>query len=296
MKSDLMNCSTLCVVLHYGSEADTWNCIRTLLGIDALDILIADNDPTQSLSTPPEFVGQVEVIRTGGSAGFAQANNMAVRHGRRQDHDSLLLLNNDTLLGEGALTELLGVLRRSDVGAVGPCMPVIENGGRIWACGGVIDRVRILIYDRQPPPDWLPCDVDYLPGAAILCRLQVWDLVGGLPEKYFLGYEEAEFALRVVGHWHRIMVAPEAIVLHSVGMSSDRQPMYVYNSIRGRIRFGQYLWGRRCGFLLAAVNTLRETKRTRHGLRLWARAVTDEIRGRAFDRAALQDVAKHYPR
>jgi len=45
-----------------------------------------------------------------------------------------------------------------------------------------------------------PYDVDYLPGAAILCRLNVWDMVGGLPEKYCFCFEEAEFALRIRKH------------------------------------------------------------------------------------------------
>ena len=291
-----MSHSTLCVVLHYGSAADTWNCVRTLVGIDALDVLIADNDPTQSLDAASEFLGKVEVFRTGGSAGFAQANNMAVRHGRKRDHDSVLLLNNDTLLGDGALTELLAVLGRSDVGAAGPCMPMTRDPSTIWAAGGVIDRLRIVIYGRQPPSDGLPCDVDYLPGAAILCKLEVWDLAEGLPEKYFLAFEEAEYALRVKDLGYRIMIAPKAIVLHSGGMSSDRRPMYVYNLVRSRIRFGQYLWGRVLGFLLAAGNTLLGMRRTRYGCRLWARAVTDEIRGRALDRAALQEVEKRYPR
>lgn len=266
------------------------------MGIDALDILMADNDPKQSLNAPSEFLERVEVFRTGGSAGFAQANNMAVRRGRKRGHDSVVLLNNDTLLGDGALAELLAVLHRSDVGAVAPCMPMTRDQARIWACGGDIDRLRIGVHARQPPPDGLPCDVDYLPGAAILCKLDAWDLAGGLPEKYFLTYEEAEFALRVKDHGYRIMVAPKAIVLHNVGMSSDQQPMNLYNFVRSRIRFGQYLWGRVRGFLLAAGNTLPAVGRRRYGFRLWARAVTDEIRGRPLDRAALQDVAKRYPR
>jgi len=171
-----------------------------------------------------------------------------------------------------------------------------RDPGSIWACGGVIDRRRIIVYGRQPPQDGLPCDVDYLPGAAILCKLEVWDLVRGLPEKYFLTYEEAEFAMRVKDHGYRIMVAPRAIVFHDGGMSSDVQPMYVYNSVRSRIRFGQYLWGRVPGFLFAAVNTLLRAGRSRHGFRLWVRAVTDEVRGRALDAALLQGVGKRYPR
>jgi GT2 family glycosyltransferase len=265
------------------------------VGAKGLDVLVADNDPAQDLSVPAEFRGQVEILRTGGSAGFAEANNMAVRHGRRQVHDSVLLLNNDALLAHDALRELRAVLRGVGVGAVGPCMPSTRREEGIWACGGFIDKLRVVIGGLQPPADGLPCDVDYLPGAAILCRLDVWDLVEGLPERYFLTYEEAEFALRVKQQGYRVMVAPQAIVLHRGGMSADRRPMYVYNLARSRIRLGQYMWGPVCGFVLAAAATPRGAVRTSHGWRVWARAVSDEIRRKALDRAALLEVDRRYP-
>ena len=44
-------------------------------------------------------------------------------------------------------------------------------------------------------------------------------------------------------------------VLHDVGMSSDWRPMYRYNLVRNRLRFGRYVWGQRRGFLLALAAT-----------------------------------------
>ncbi len=282
---------TLCIVLHYGDEDVTWECVDSIVAHDFLDIVIVDNDPAQRIEIPQRFRDRVRIFRTGGEAGFARANNMAVRACRNVTHRAVLLLNNDTVVLSDAVQRLRRLLDADGVGAVGPCMPFAGRPDQIWACGGVIRKFRVSIggLSRIRGPE--PYDVDYLPGAAILCRLSVWDLVGGLPEKYFLAYEEAEFALRIRKQQFRVMVHPEARILHKVGMSSDRQPMYMYNGIRNRLKFGQFLWGRLPGFLGVAILALSLGLRQRpYSVALWWRAVTDEMRGVALDGATLQDV------
>lgn len=287
---------TLCVILHYGDECVTWDCVNSIIAHDFLDIIIADNDPAQKIEIPQLFINKVRIIRTGGVAGFARANNMAVRAGRNATHCSVLLLNNDTVVLSDAVPRLRELLDMERVGAVGPCILFANHPDQIWACGGVIRKFRVVITGLLEISKPKPYDVDYLPGAAILCRLSVWDLVGGLPEKYFLAYEEAEFALRIRKHKFRIMVDPEARILHKVGMSSDSQPMYIYNGIRNRIRFGGFLWGKLPGFILVAMRSLIGVRYKSYDLALWSRAVIDEMRGVALNLATLQDVKNSFSR
>ena len=58
----------------------------------------------------------------------------------------------------------------------------------------------------------------------------------------------------------KIMVNPNSIILHQVGMSSDRQPMYIYNSIRNRIRFSKYLYGEITGILWGVLVTMDQLR------------------------------------
>jgi GT2 family glycosyltransferase len=285
---------TLCVILHYGEEEVTWDCIDSIISHDFLDILIADNDPSQKIEIPQRFVNKVRIFRTGGMAGFAQANNMAVREGRDATHRSVLLLNNDTVVLSDAVHLLRQLLDNENVGACGPCMPFASHPDLIWACGGIIHKFRLSIGGLTKIIKPEPYDVDYLPGAAILCKLIVWDMVGGLPEKYYLCYEEAEFALRIKRLNLRIMVHPEAKILHKVGMSSDNQPMYIYNGIRNRMKFGSFLWGKLPGIFWGAVLSLRWVISTKNGFALWTRAVKDEIHGVALNRETLQEIKKSF--
>jgi GT2 family glycosyltransferase len=285
---------TLCIILHYGDEQVTWECVDSIISHDFLDILIADNDPSQKIEIPQGFTNKVRLFRTGGIAGFAEANNMAVREGRNATHRSILLLNNDTVVLSNAVKLLRQVIDTENVGACGPCMPFASHPEQIWACGGYINKFTISIggLGKRMTPE--PYDVDYLPGAAILCRLDIWDLVGGLPEKYYLAFEEAEFALRVKKLNFRIMVHPGAQILHKVGMSSDYQPMNCYNEIRNRMRFGSFLWGTFPGFFLGAVRGLSGVILKPHGFTVWVRAVKDEIHGVALNRETLQGVKQSF--
>lgn len=285
--------TTLCVILHYDDENLTWECVKSIIAHDFLDILIADNDPAQKIVIPQRFINKVRIFRTGGLAGFANANNMAVHAGRKASHRSVLLLNNDMVVLSDAVQRLRELLDTERVGAVGPCMPFASNPDLIWACGGVIRKFRLAVHGLKKKANE-PYDVDYLPGAAILCKLSVWDMVEGLPEKYFLAYEEAEFALRIRKLKFRIMVDPKAQILHKVGMSSDNQPMYIYNGIRNRMKFGGFLFGKLPGYLLAAIYALIAVRNTTHGLALWSHAVIDEIRGVPLNRETLQNINLSY--
>ena len=283
---------TLCVILHYGDEDETWNCLNSLVSNNFLDIIVADNDPAQQIEIPPRLKNEAKIFRTGGAVGFAKANNMAVSACRGELHSSVLLLNNDTVVLADALDRLLRLLESKNIGAVGPRMPFLSRPEQIWACGGFIRKCRISIGGLHEIKCSEPYDVDYLPGAAILCKLSVWDYVGGLPEKYFLGYEEAEFALRIRKLNLRIMVDPMAKILHKVGMSSDHQVAYIYNGGRNRLKFGTYLWGKPIGFNLAAFMSLIGMRRRKLGFRIWIRAVLDETRNYPLDQKSLQKV-KH---
>jgi len=284
----------LCVILHYGDEQVTWDCVESIVDCPLLDILVADNDPDQTITIPETYRDKVRLFRTGGTAGFAHANNLAVQFGRDQTHDAVLLLNNDTVVLEDAIKKMENLLLESKSGIVGPCMPYASDPKKIWACGGVIVRFNAAVHGLHSIKSPYPYDVDYLPGAAILCKLDVWDLVAGLPEKYFLGYEEAEFAIRVREFGYRVLVHPDAKILHKVGMSSDRQPMYLYNSNRNRLKFGRVLWGKYTGFLRAAFWCLVGARKSLRSLLICFRAFWDEVSGVPLDRATLQRIKKLY--
>lgn len=258
-----------------------------------MTIAVVDNDPQQSLTLTEEHPHPIDTYKTGGSMGFAEANNFGVQNAREITHKYVLLLNNDTVVKPGAIQELKSTLAGEKVGLVGPAMPYFDSPDTLWAAGGTISRLLVTINGIRTPHPTPIAPVDYLPGAAFMTRLDLWDAVGGLPEKYFLAFEEAEYALEVSKRGNKVLVNSEARILHKVGMSSDRQPKYYYNTVRNRIRFGQYLFGKQFGFFMGSLSGFLRSYTPRR-LFLWVRAMSDEISGKPLDSEALQYVGKIY--
>ena len=291
---------TLCIVLHYGDSATTWECVRSISIYDELDIGVVDNDPIQSIQVPKDLLNRVRLMRTGGEAGFAEANNIGVKYFINPSHKEIMLLNNDIFFLDDSFRKLYHLLSVANIGAVGPSIRYATNKSDVWACGGKINKFRLLIGGLKEEGQGKPFEVDYLPGAAILCKKNVWEAVNGLPESYFLAYEEAEFALRVKSLGFKLLVDPKTLMYHHVGMSSDPQPMYIYNSVRNRIRFAKYLFGTFFGFFYGVLNTTntfvagnRKIK-IRVKFKLWLRGVLDELFGKSLDRAILQKIKSKF--
>lgn len=298
MKDILHPRHVLCVILHYGSESDTNNCVRSLQNEKYLDIVISDNDPSQTYEAPKELKKFVSVIRTGGIAGFSEGNNIGVNQFLSKKHHAIFILNNDTIATDGALDFLRNTLETDGVGAVGPCMPYAETPTRVWACGGHINKFKLSIGGMQPKGGQ-PYEVDYLPGAAILCRADLWRKVGGFNEAYFLAYEEAELCLDIKKYGFRVIADPRSVIYHKVGMSSQQKPEYFYNSIRNRLIFSKYLYGGFVGFIYGAAMTMSSTKARSFKsvfvkLVLWSCAVVDDIKGAPINRSRFEEIALEF--
>lgn len=298
MKDNLFPRDILCVILHYGSESDTNNCVRSLLNEKNLDMVISDNDPAQSYEVPKELKEFVSVIRTGGLAGFSEGNNICVRAFLADKHHSIFILNNDTIVTKGAIDFLRQTLDGSKVGAVGPCMPYAALPTQVWACGGFVNRLTLAVGGLQPKNE-LPYEVDYLPGAAILCRAELWRKIGGFNEAYFLGYEEAELCLEIKKNGFKVVADPRSIILHKVGMSSQKKPEYFYNSVRNRLIFSKYLYGDMTGLPYGIFMTVislrsRKIKYIYSRLMLWGKAIIDQMKGVPITREKFESIAHNF--
>lgn len=288
----------LCVILHYGSESDTNNCIRSLLNEKKIDIVISDNDPAQLYEIPVEFEDFVSVIKTGGFAGFSEGNNIGVDAFLSDNHQAILILNNDTIVKNGAINLMVNSLIADGVGAVGPCMPYAVMPSKVWACGGFINRLSLAIGGKKPK-DRLPYEVDYLPGAAILCRAELWKKIGGFNEAYFLAYEEAEFCLEIKKQGYKVLVEPRAEILHKVGMSSQRKPEYFYNTVRNRLIFSKYLYGNLFGFVYGMAMTMilfksKSLKTAYVKVSIWLKAIMDEYNDVKINRLIFTQIRNKY--
>ena len=238
------------VVLNYGDPTDTLACLDSLErshDLD-LDIVVVDNGvEDEAHARLRAAVGRrATTIASGANLGYAAGNNLGIRRVLERGCDLVWILNPDTLVEPTTLARLRAHLQEvPDCGVVGPRILYAEGRPRIWFDGGLVDKTdaatRHLHFGRSPrstPPTTL--DVDYVTGASMLCRRELIEDIGDIPDHYFLYLEEVDWCLRAQRAGWRTMTDQRARMWHHKRSSGLLpQPYYLYYMTRNRFLFAE---------------------------------------------------------
>jgi N-acetylglucosaminyl-diphospho-decaprenol L-rhamnosyltransferase len=170
----------------------------------------------------------VSLLPLSENRGFAAGNNAAIAAALSEFNppDYFLLLNPDTIVHDGAISALVEFLEaHRDVGIA---------GSRLL-------RKSIV----APPPPSRECRTDWVAGASMMIRREVFESIGLMDEEFFLYYEEVDFCRRAAGAGWNCWYVPASRVIHLVGQSSgvtdsarrgQRRPAYWFASRRRYFR------------------------------------------------------------
>jgi GT2 family glycosyltransferase len=67
--------------------------------------------------------------------------------------------------------------------------------------------------------------VDWVSGACMVIRREVFDAVGGFDERFFLYWEDTDLCKRISAAGWRVVYYPKAEIKHQVGVSSSKSPV-----------------------------------------------------------------------
>jgi GT2 family glycosyltransferase len=198
----------------------------------------------------------IDVIFSPINGGFAAGCNRGLAALKGGDFDLFLLLNPDALIAVGAVEAFADRLADDAIGLCGASVLAFENPHRAQALGGAqLSRLTLsgrnlgegLLLSEAPCRDAIEAILDYPLGAAIAFRRDFLDRVGEMDERYFLYFEEADWAL-AGRRFFRVGWAPGAIVYHRYGAAtksvrregagrSRRSPLSEYHMARSRFLF-----------------------------------------------------------
>jgi GT2 family glycosyltransferase len=157
------------------------------------------------------------------NAGFAYAHNQAAKE---CECDAILLLNNDTIPLAGWLEPVLNRLEMPDVGIVGsklisPRFIGIQHAGVSFLPDGRPYH-QYLGYTSDSPEVNIPQYVPAVTGACFAVKKEVWDLVGGLDERYWCGWEDIAMCLSVREKGYKVFYEPKSVLYHFEGQTDGR--------------------------------------------------------------------------
>lgn len=192
----------------------------------AYELILADDASSDATRTIEHVVENVQVVRNEENIGFLHTCNRALRSATGR---WLVLLNNDTLVTDGWLSQLLRLAERyPNVGMVGPKLlypngKLQEAGGIVWRDGSAWNYGRG--GDPRRPEYNYVRDVDYVSGACICVRRKLWQQFDGFDPRFAPAYyEDTDLAFAIRAHGYRVMYQPQSVVVHVEGVSHGKDP------------------------------------------------------------------------
>ena len=213
------------VLVLFNQAGLTLRCLESLRQqhAPAFETLILDNASTDATGALLDRIDGATVVRNTSNVGFLTAVNQAVSLAQGR---YLLLLNNDTVVREGALAAAAARLAGGRVGAVGGRIDLLD--GTLQEAGSIIWRDgSCLGYGRGERPGHFAFravrEVDYVSGAFLMTPRATWEEMGGFNVAFRPAYyEDADYCARLWQRSLRVIYDPKVVIQHFEFASSNR--------------------------------------------------------------------------
>ena len=182
----------------------------------------------ERVASASEGKGIARVVYWPGEFNYSQIINFGVEHAKG---DYLLLLNNDTeVISPDFIEEMMSYLQRSDAGVVGAKLyfadHLVQHAGILVGVRGALAHAN---QDFSAKCEGYlaravrPGNFSAVTGACQMVRRDVFEQVGGYNEEFAVGFNDADFCLRVWEAGYRAIFTPYAELYHYEFTSRGRE-------------------------------------------------------------------------
>lgn len=233
------------ITVNYNGLKDTCELIESLrkyvtvsYELIVIDNASAVNECDYLKNHYPEVIG----IRSDRNLGFSGGNNLGIKASRGK---FLLLLNNDTLVGDDSFHYLIEKLESDPrIGAVSPKIKFAFSPENIQFAGftpfsHITLRNRSIGCGEKDLGQYdISVSTPYLHGAAMMIKRGVIQNIGMMPEIYFLYYEELDWCTQMRRAGYLLYYEPRCTVFHKESQSTGKtSPLRTFYMTRNRLLF-----------------------------------------------------------
>mgnify|MGYP002622620664 CR=1 FL=1 len=220
------------IIINYRQKNFLLDCIRSIQDKFKYpyELIVINNSPENELKE----LDRVAKVVENSNKGYSQANNLGVKHA---NGEYLLFLNADTLIRNDFIGEAINILKKKDAGAVGLKM-YNEDGSfqlSFWKENTIANekvnkkweehfKKRDKGFTDKIENDYSDIvEVDWVSGAAMMMRKNVFEEIEGFDEKFFLFYEDADMCKRLTDKGYKIYFYPGSDIIHYKGENVNRE-------------------------------------------------------------------------
>jgi hypothetical protein len=214
------------ITLNWNRRDDTLKCLESLYRLDFpnLRLLVVDNG---SVDGSPEAIREhypsVEQIMNERNLGFAGGFNQGLKYALNAGAEYILIVNNDTTVAPDMLNLLMNSILPDNVGVVSPIILYSSKPYQIWSAGAGRNPWTLELTENHGRNQNYSeiTERDFLSGCGMLIKRVVLENVGLFDERFFMYYEDSDFALRVRQAGYKMLLVPQARMWHAVSQSSN---------------------------------------------------------------------------
>jgi len=241
------------VVLAWGDEPVLEESVRAVLASEDVrpDVVLVDNGCTSDAVEVLSSVAGVTVVRPGLNLGFAAGCNLGAQ---RATGEFVAFVNGDAVVRSDALAKLVAGLS-DDIGLTTASLRLYDEPDTLNSAGNPVHYLGlswagglgVAAAAYQHGQDGSE-DVASTTGAATVARADRFAALGGFCEPMFAYCEDTDLSLRCWQRGWRVVLVPDAVVLHRYEFSRNPQKLYLLERNRLFMVFTVY-----SGRLLGAV-------------------------------------------
>lgn len=247
------------IIVSYNVKHFLEQCLYSVraarTGIDT-EVFVVDNASVDgSVKMVKDKFPEVKYISNHENAGFAKANNQAIR---QSTGDYILLLNPDTVVETDTFAKIVAFMdSHADAGGLGIKMvdgtgkflPESKRGlptpgvafckvfglSRLFPKSKIFNKYHLGYLDKDKTHQ-----VEILAGAFMMMRKSVLDKVGLLDEAFFMYGEDIDLSYRIIKAGYHNYYFPDARIIHYKGESTKKGTLnYVFVFYNAMIIFAR---------------------------------------------------------
>ena len=259
------NGRVLVVLLNYKTAkmtADAMHCTRkSMKGISG-EILVVDNDSRDgsfeylqseiAKINATDGLSECRVVQSDHNGGYGYGNNVGIRHALADGgYEYIYIQNSDAFPTDGSIHRLHEFLDNNpQTGFAGSHLhgedghphftqfrfpslaSEFEGSAHIGPITRILKKYQVPLFELSEDH---PTQVDWIAGASIMIRTEVFEDIGLFDENFFLYFEEVDLCRRARKKGWTTFYVPQSRVVHlgsiSTGMNTwKRVPQYWLNS------------------------------------------------------------------
>ena len=263
------------VILNFNVRDLALKCVDTVRKstYQNTEIILVDNASSDGIAEEILKYKDIRFIRNEKNLGYSGGNNAGIKKALEDGADFVLVLNPDTTIDKNCIKNLVDGMEKNNADIVGPKI-YFSKSKKIWYVGGILDLNNVIGKHRgvdeedkgQYDDD---SGTDFVSGAAIMIKREVFEKIGFFDDRYFLYYEDSDFCYRAKKTGFKIFYTPQAVVYHenakSTGLGSPLQDYYI---TRNRMLFASKFLPLRTRFALFR-EALRNLENPMRRLAFW---------------------------